>query len=231
MKKVIFIIALFVSVKSEAQIPVAQIIKEGIKKVIVAVDLKIQRLQNKTIWLQNAQKAIENTMSKLKLDQISDWVEKQRKLYADYFDELSKVKEAIATYHRVKDIIDKQTALVNEYKSAWALFRQDDNFTPDEISYMGNVYTGILNESIKNLDQVFLVINAFATQMTDAKRIEIIDHAADAVDDNLTDLRQFNDQNKMLSFQRAAERGDVEVVKKFMGFNVLISQLANVMMR
>lgn len=217
MKKLIVVFALSFSIKTEAQIPIAQIIKEGIKKVIVAVDLKIQRLQNKTIWLQNAQKAIENTMSKLKLDQISAWVEKQRKLYAEYFDELSKVKEAIATYHRVKEIIEKQTALVNEYKSAWALFKQDDNFTPEELNYMGNVYTGILNESIKNLDQVYLVINAFATQMTDAKRIEIIDHAADAVDDNLADLRQFNDQNKMLSFQRAAERGDVEVVKKLYG--------------
>ncbi|HEU5365449.1 MAG TPA: conjugal transfer protein TraI [Hanamia sp.] len=217
MKKMIVVIALFVSVKAEAQIPIAEIIKAGIKKVIVAIDLKIQRLQNKTIWLQNAQKAVENTMSKLKLNEISDWVEKQRKLYADYFDELSKVKEAIATYHRVKDIIDKQTALVNEYKSAWKVFKQDNNFTTDELNYMGNVYTGILNESIKNLDQVFIVVNAFATQMTDAKRIEIINHAADAIDDNLADLRQFNDENKMLSFQRAAEKGDIEVVKKLYG--------------
>ena len=213
-------VALFILLrpaKSSAQDPISVIIKEGIKKVIVAVDLKIQRLQNKTIWLQNVQKAIENTMSKLKLDQISDWVEKQRKLYADYFDELSKVKEVIATYHRVKDIIDKQTALVNEYHSAWALFRQDDNFTADELNYMGNVYTGILNESIKNLDQVFIVINAFTTQMTDAKRIEIINHAAELVEENLADLRQFNDQNKMMSFQRAAEKGDIDVVKKLYG--------------
>jgi hypothetical protein len=217
MKKIIVVIMLFFAVKTQAQIPIAEIIKQAIKKVIVAVDLKIQRLQNKTIWLQNAQKAIENTMSKLKLDQISDWVEKQRKLYADYFDELSKVKAAIATYHRVKDIIDKQTALVNEYHSAWNLFRQDENFTADELNYMENVYTGILNESIKNLNQVFIVINAFTTKMTDEKRIEIINHAAELVEDNLADLRQFNDQNKMLSFQRAAEKGDIDTVKKLYG--------------
>src|SRR5260221_13291276 len=78
--------------KTNAQVPILEIIKEGIIKVIVAVDLKIQRLQNKTIWLQNAQKTLENTMSKLRLDEIGDWVEKQRKLYADYFDELRKVK-------------------------------------------------------------------------------------------------------------------------------------------
>jgi hypothetical protein len=218
MKKIFIVLTLVACCNiSFAQDPITLIIKEGIKKVIVAVDLEIQRLQNKTIWLQNAQKAVENEMSKLKLDEISNWVEKQRKLYADYFDELSKVKDAIATYHRVRDIIDKQLALVNEYKSAWALFKRDDNFTPEELDYMGRVYTGILNEGIKNLDQVFLVINAFATQMTDAKRMEIINKASDQVEQNLADLRQFNEQNKVLSFQRAAEKGDIDVVKKLYG--------------
>jgi transcriptional regulator len=58
--------------ETEAQIPVLEIIRQGIKKVIIAVDLKIQRLQNKTIWLQNAQKTIENAMSKLRLDEIGN---------------------------------------------------------------------------------------------------------------------------------------------------------------
>jgi len=209
--------ALILSCSIHAQIPVAQVIQEGIKKVIKAVDLEIQRLQNKVIVLQNAQKAIENEMSKLKLDEISGWVEKQRKLYADYFDELNKVKSAISTYHRVKDIIEKQGSIMNEYKSAWNLFKQDKNFTTDEVSYIGKVYNGILDESIKNLDQVFLAVNAFTTQMTDAKRIELINNAADKVDENLHDLRQFNDQNKMLSFQRAAEYGDVDVTRRLYG--------------
>lgn len=217
-KKIIVALSvLLISFSSQAQLPIAEIIKEAIKKVIVAVDLKIQRIQNKTIWLQNVQKTIENEMSKLRLDEISGWVEKQRKLYAGYFDELSKVKEVIATYHRIKDIIDKQTALVNEYRSAWTLFKQDKNFTPGELDYMGSIYTGILNESIKNLDQVFLVIHAFATQMDDAKRIVIINKAADEVEQNLADLRGFNNQNKMLSFQRAAEKGDIEVEKRLYG--------------
>ena len=43
---------------------IVEIIKAGIKKVIIAVDLKIQRLQNKTIWLLNAQMTVENAMSK-----------------------------------------------------------------------------------------------------------------------------------------------------------------------
>ncbi len=203
--------------KTNAQIPVLEIIKQGIKKVIIAVDLKIQRLQNKTIWLQNAQKTIENTMSKLHLDQISDWVEKQRKLYADYFEELRKVKTALTYYQRVKDIMEQQIQIVNEYKAAWALFRQDKNFTQDELDYMFGVYTGMMEESGKNIDQLFLVVYAFVTQMSDAKRLEIIDAVAGNVEQTLMDLKEFNEENKMISLQRATEQGDIDYVKKLYG--------------
>ena len=202
---------------ANAQIPIMEIIKQAITKVIVAVDLKIQRLQNKTIWLQNAQKVLENKMSELKLTEISDWVEKQRAQYANYFDELWRIKAALAYYQKVKDIIEKQLQLVNEYKAAWALFKQDKNFTVDELDYMQQVYNGMMDESIKNLDQLSLVINAFVTQMSDAKRMEIINEVDHNLDENLSDLREFNNQNKMMSLQRASEKGDIETVKKLYG--------------
>src|SRR6187549_1993855 len=84
--------------QSYGQIPVLEIIKEGITKVIVAVDLKIQRLQNEVIWLQNAQKVLENKFTELKLSEISDWVEKQRAQYASYFDELWQIKQSLANF-------------------------------------------------------------------------------------------------------------------------------------
>ena len=202
---------------ANAQIPIMEIIKQAVTKVIVAVDLKIQRLQNKTIWLQNAQKVLENKMSELKLTEISDWVEKQRAQYANYFDELWRIKAALAYYQRVKDIIEKQLHLVNEYKAAWALFKQDKNFTVDELDYMQEVYNGMMDESIKNPDQLSLVINAFVTQMSDAKRMEIINEVDHNLDENLSDLREFNNQNKMMSLQRASEKGDIETLKKLYG--------------
>jgi hypothetical protein len=200
-----------------AQDPISQIINAGIKKVIKAVDLKIQRLQNETIWLQNAQKTLENTMSKLKLNDITDWVEKQRLLYRDYFEELYKVKDIITYYQRIKDIGKKQIKLVEEYKRAWGLIKQDKHFSSDEFGYMAKVYSGIIDESVKNIDQIFLVINSFQTQMTDAKRLELINAAADQADNNYFDLTQFNEQNILLSLERAKGEQDVESVKKLYG--------------
>lgn len=203
--------------KVKAQDPISLIIKEGITKVIKAVDLKIQRLQTRTIWLQNAQKVIENTMSKLKLDEITDWVEKQRVLYKDYFEELQKVKVVITYYHKVKEISELQLALVKEYKRSFDGIKEDIHFTPDEVSYMSTVYSGIIDESLKNLDGLYLVLNSFTTQMSDEKRMEIIDSVKEAIQKNYDELRSFSTQNVQLSMARAKDLREISVIKNLYG--------------
>jgi len=203
-----------------AQVAVLEVIKAGVKKVIKSVDLKIQRMQNETIWLQNAQKVMENQLSKLKLAEISDWTEKQKDIYSKYYADLWKVKAAISYYQRIKDITTKQIFLVEEYKKAWNLARRDKNFTPEELDYMYDVYTGILNESAKNLDQILLVVNAFKTQMSDAKRLELINEAADRIEVNYSDLRQFNTQNILMSLQRSKSQDQIEEVQQLYGIQV-----------
>lgn len=205
--------------ETQAQIPIVDIIKAAVKKLLKRLICKFSDYRIKLSGCENAQKTLENKMSQLKLNEIRDWVQKQKKLYENYFEELKKVKSAIANYKRVKDIIEMQVAMVNEYKGAWALFRQDKNFTADELEYMLNIYTGMMDESMKNIDQLFMVVNAFATQMADAKRLEIINGVADNVQQQLLDMKEFNSQNKMLSLQRASEKGEIEYVKRLYGLS------------
>ena len=82
---------------------------------------------------------------------------------------------------------------------------------------MQMVYSGILEESMKNIDQIFLILESFTTQMSDLKRLEIINAAADQIDANYDDLRLFNKQNVLLSLQRAKTASDVNKVKQFYG--------------
>src|SRR5580693_1850779 len=219
-KKVIILMICIVSFTkfSNAQpAPIIGVIQEGITKVIKAVDLKIQRLQTQTIWLQNAQKEIENVMTKLKLDEISDWVQKQKDLYQEYYNELWQVKQVISDYDKVKNIIALQSNIISEYNSAYSLFKQDKNFSAYEINWMYNVYSGIINESLKNVEQALLVVNALVTQMSDGERLKIIDNANTGMQKNYNDLKQFNAQNIQLSLQRAAENNDVGSVKQLYG--------------
>ncbi|MCW3074580.1 MAG: hypothetical protein JWP69_1649 [Flaviaesturariibacter sp.] len=203
--------------RGAAQDPISVIIKEGIKKVIVAMDLKIQRIQNKTVWLQNAQKTLENTMSKLKLNEISGWAEKQRRLYSDYFEELGKVKTALAYYHRLRDLMDKQKLLVAAYSRAWSGVRRDRHFTPREVEYIGSVYAGILAESLQHLEGIELVVRSFTTRMSDGERMALIDKTAAAIEANYTDLRTFTNSNIQLSLQRSRDRKETTLVRSLYG--------------
>lgn len=204
---------------ADAQFVVGSVISSTVGRVIRAIDLEVQRLQNQTIWLQNAQKALENQLSKLKLTEISDWSQKQQDLYKSYYDELWQVKSVITYYERIKDMTEKQAALVSQYNHAWNLLQSDKHFSADELKYMGSVYSGILQESVKNLDEILVVINSFKTQMSDAKRLELVDKAANRIDTNCSDLKEFNSQNQILSIQRARDENEVLSLKKYYGID------------
>ncbi|RYZ48583.1 MAG: conjugal transfer protein TraI [Sphingobacteriales bacterium] len=200
-----------------AQIAIAEVIKAGVKKVIKAVDLRVQRLQNETIWLQNAQKVLENTLSKLKLTEIADWTNRQKELYSKYFNELVQVKSAIAYYQRIKDITQRQMDILSEYQRAKGLFAKDKHFSASELGLMEEVYRGILNASLKNMDQLLLVVNSFKVQMSDGERLEIINQVALRMDENYQDLKRYNAKQVSLSLLRGKEAGDVDWVRRLYG--------------
>lgn len=214
-------ITLFVAIPkgANAQIAVVEVIKAGVKKVIKAVDLKIQRLQNQTIWLQNAQKVLENQLSKLKLTEIADWTEKQKNLYKEYYDELWKIKSVITYYKRIKELTAKQISIVEEFKWAWGLFKQDKHFSPEELDYMEKVYAGILEESVNNLDHVLMIISSFKTQMSDGERLALINKTADQMDENYAALKRFNTVNISTSVQRASSLDQAAKLKEIYGIH------------
>jgi hypothetical protein len=200
--------------KANAQ---AEIITEVIKEAIMAVDLGVQKAQTQTIYLQDAQKALENIMQQLHLTDITNWVQQQKDLYSEYYQELWQIKNAISAYDKVVSMIDKQAQLIKDYQQAYGSIRQDSHFTAQEINYIGSVYSGILNQSVENLNQLYLVINALVTQMDDGDRLHIIDGAAARIDQNYSDLHQFTQQNVLLSMQRAKDQNDLDQVKSLYG--------------
>jgi hypothetical protein len=217
MKKLILIGFLIIGSAqvASAQVPIIAIIKA----VINAADLVVQQIQNETIVLQNAEKAITNTMSELQLGDITDWVQKQKDLYEEYYNELATVKDLISGYDKLKALVQMQTNIVSQYRSSYALFKKDKHFTATELAYMANVYAGIVDQSLKNLDQALLVVSSLETSITDAQRMNIINSASSGMQKNYDDLKRFNSQNVNLSLQRGVADGDIETVKKLYGID------------
>lgn len=200
--------------KAEAAIPIAKIIQEAVKKVIKAVDLMIQRLQTKTIYLQNAQKVLENKLNELKLKEIAEWTEKQRKLYKEYYDELWKVKDTISKFQKIQSILRRQARILREYQHAWSIINNDKHFTAQEIKYMASVYAGIIRASERSIDELSLAIKSERTQMIDGERLEILSRVEENIEVLYSDLRLFNNQNKRLSMSRAKKEDEIKVIER-----------------
>lgn len=210
---VIFLLFTIVPTKKSHAI-VWVVVKAAAKKVIKALDLQVQRMQNRTIGLQNAQKALENTLSKLKLNEISSWAEKQRAQYSQYYEELRKVRNTIAYYRRIKEIIQQQLALVDEYRATMTRIRSDKNFRPQDLEVMTQVYSGIFNQSLRNIEDLQLVVNSFKTEMSDAARLELIAVAAGKIETNYAELKAYNRSNLLQSMQRTKNTLEVNQLRE-----------------
>jgi hypothetical protein len=203
--------------KVSAQFVISTVLNETVGKVVRAIDLEVQKAQNQTIWLQNAQKTIENQLNQMKLSQIAGVNQQQTNLFTQYYNELFTVKTIISDYEQIRNITLEQEALVKEYQSAWSLTQQDKHFSASELQYISTVYSGILKASVNNLDQLMNLVNSFKTQMSDGKRMDLIKKTSKSVDQNYSDLKMFNDENIMLSLQRAQDENDIQATKNLYG--------------
>lgn len=193
------------------------LVSDAIKAAIKAIDLKIQKLQNQTIVLQNAQKVVENAMSKLKLDDITAFAQKEQTLFSGYYQELEQVKSVISGYQKVESILKMQTQMVSDYTTAFSLFKNDAHFKPAEIQYMYTVYSGIMDKSVQDLSALTAIVSSHSTQMSDGKRLELIEKLSSDMEHNRLYLLQFNRQNRLVSLNRAVSASDVKAVKTYYG--------------
>ena len=138
-------------------------------------------------------------------------------LHQAFLDGLQQVSPAVRNYKKVADIIHCQVLIVKEYKNAFRRFKQDNNFNPQELDYMGKVYGNLFNQSLKNMDALVTVITADKLRMSDDERLKTIDGIFDSIVDKLAFLRDFNNNTTMLAIARAKEKNDANSVQKIYG--------------
>jgi hypothetical protein len=138
-------------------------------------------------------------------------------LHKTFLDGLMEVSPAIRNYKRVADIINEQILIVKEYKSAYRRFKQDANFTPEEIRYLGSVYSNLFNQSLNNLDALATILTDGDLRMSDDERLKAIDDVFLSMEDKLLFLRHFNNNTTILAIQRAKENNDVSAAQKIYG--------------
>lgn len=140
---------------------------------------------------------------------VKDMSEGNFSLHKTFLDALMQVSPMVKNYKKVGDIINYQILLVKESRNGLGRFSKSGNFNEKEIKYFESVYSNLLNLSLRNLDELTMVVTADRLRMSDDERLEAVDTIFLEMQDKLMFLRDFNASSNILLLQRAKERNDV----------------------
>jgi len=125
-------------------------------------------------------------------DEVKNVTQGNFSLHDAFINGLLLVNPNIKNYQRVADIIADEGRILSEYKSAFGNFKASGMFNTVEITYMGNVYSNLFNQTLENLDQLTLVLTENSLSMTDDDRLQNIDRIYADMEEKLAFLRTFN---------------------------------------
>jgi len=133
-------------------------------------------------------------------------------LHQLFLDELLKASPVVRKYYKIAEIVNCQMQIVSEYGAAYKRFKADNNFSVDEILYIGKVYDNLVNESLKGLGDLTTVLTDGALRASDDERLQQIDQLDKDMKERLVFLRYFNNNTSILSLQRTKEKNDANTI-------------------
>jgi hypothetical protein len=140
---------------------------------------------------------------------LSDMKKGYELLSGGFLDALMQVSPVVRNYKKIGEIVNFQILLVRESRTGLHRFIKSGSFSPQEIRYIEKVYSNLLQQSLRNLDELTMVITADKLRMSDDERLKAVDAVFLQMQDKLLFLRDFNRSSSVLALQRAKEIKDV----------------------
>lgn len=134
-------------------------------------------------------------------------------LHKLFLDALLEASPTVKRYYKIPKIVSCQIALMRDYRKALDRFRQSGQFSPQELSYFSRVYSNLLDQSLRNLDELATVITSGKLRMSDDERLKAIDRIDADMEQKVLFLKGFNSQATLLAVQRQKEQLGIERVR------------------
>lgn len=140
-------------------------------------------------------------------------------LHETFLNNLLQVSPAVKNYHKVAEIISYQIRLVKDCQQGLTGFKSSGQFTVTEISYLSKVYGNLFDQSLRQLDELTLVLTAGQLRMSDEERLEAIDRIHSSLQDQLNFLTAFNQENQVLAISRAKASQEMTQIRNLYSQN------------
>lgn len=147
-------------------------------------------------------------------NKVKDITSGNYKIHELFLDGLYKVSPTVKRYHRIADIIRDQVAIIKESKAALSNFSSKGILTNGQIDYIGKVYERLLDESLRNLDELAMIITSGQLRMSDDERLKGIDRIYFEMQKKLLFLRGFNNRQKMIAAEKLKDKIENQTLKE-----------------
>jgi hypothetical protein len=209
MKKIIIILILTGGItasgyKANAQVSTAQDVQQLVLDIEKLTQFKAILTDMKTGY----------TLLTQGYNQVKDISQGNFNIHSAFLNSLMEVSPEVRKYGRIADIIEEQASIVSEYKSTLRQANAGGHFNAGELLYMNQVFSQLLTQSLNNLTTLANVITAGNLRMSDAERLQTIDHIYSDTQNKLVFLRSFDNQVAILSLQREKAQNDINTLQK-----------------
>ena len=212
MKKILLFLLLFVSAAGSLQ---AQTFAEWFKQKKTQKKYLIQQIAALQVYIGYAQKGYQ--IAKEGLTTIGSFTRGEFNLHGDYFNSLKTVNPQIRKYAKVADIIALQVKIVQNYNSTYREINSSNVFSNDELNYIRSVFTNLLDDCEKTLDELIAVTTDGKLEMKDDERIATIDKLYLDMQDKFMFSRSFGNYAALLAASRIKEQTDIQTSHALQG--------------
>ena len=138
-------------------------------------------------------------------------------LHSVFYSSLEAVSPSVANMAGVAEIIDLETSTISQFSRKLGGYRGSVWLQPAEISYINQVYTGLVNNGVELLAALASLTTDGELSMTDEERISRIQELDMDTKRQCRLAQTFTSQTDLLTMQRQQEGNDIETLKGIYG--------------
>lgn len=137
-------------------------------------------------------------------------------LHQTFLDGLLAVSPTVQQYKRIAETIQLQIALTKLTREAAMQFKASELMNGGDMQYVEAVYDRLFKTSLRNIEDLTMVITAGQLRMSDDERLQAIDRIYFDVQDQLGFARSFTEDNEILLLQKSMESKNNNVLRRLL---------------
>lgn len=212
MKKILLFLLLFITAAGSLK---AQTFAEWFQQKKTQKKYLLQQIAALQVYIGYAKKGY--NIAKEGLNTIGGFTRGEFNLHTDYFNSLRSVNPEVKRYVKVTEIIALQIKIVQNYNRTYRQLHNSDAFSGGELSYIGRVFSRLLNDCDKTLDELITITTDGKLEMKDDERMARIDRLYLDMQDKFTFSQTFSNDARSLGASRLKEKSDVQTSRVLQG--------------